>query len=151
MPPSFLIACASLIFAFKAEAFALNVVNSTIPGSERFPAASYAVTLMVYCVPRRRSFISTPVPSVTSARTVPPFFTSYPATPTLSVEGFQLIHAVVCPTGSAFTLSGIDGASSSFNSRVVKVTLPGSDSFPAASYAMISMVYAVWGFSPVNE
>ena len=77
-------------------------------------------------------------------------YTSYPVTPTLSVDAFQLIAAPALVISAAATFAGALGASLSV-STVVNVTASDAFySFPAASTAVTVTVYSVLSVRPVK-
>ena len=92
------------------------VLATTEAPRERFPAASYAITVNVYEVPHVRLSARYVVDLVLST-CVPFTKTMYPATPTLSRDALQLSFADVAEAETTLSLLIADGARKSLDAR----------------------------------
>ena len=88
------------------------------PSTDSLPAASFALTPTLYEVsglrPDKLYDVLVVVPSI-----VPSTYTSYPVTPTLSVDAVHVMSALESVTFDAATSVGADGSSSSGGVDVV--------------------------------
>ena len=116
------------------------VIDTGSEAADRFPAASFALTVKVYAVDGASPVMVTP--AVVELTTVGPPETWYATTPTLSVDAAQVRATEVIVGTPATGVPGVDGGVTS-DETVVKDQAYGLLRVPDESLTLMVMVYRV--------